>query len=106
MNDTSNDIDHVVIQMRRVGLQNPIPNMQCQPVSTKIPTSFSQAKTDKNQRETISLDQTVLLNVDNWKFVSFKPNMNVVRSKWVFKIKENEGGSLERCQATLVYLKL
>lgn len=71
-------------------------------ISAKIPTSFTQAKTNKNWIEPKILEFNALLNAGTWTLVPFKPNMNVVGSRWVFKIKENKDGSIEMYKARLV----
>ena len=37
-----------------------------------------------------------------WSLVSFHPSMNVVGSRWVYRIKRRVDGSIERYKARLV----
>lgn len=43
-----------------------------------------------------------LLNNNTWHLVPPKPGVNIIDSKWVFKIKYKPDGSIERRKARLV----
>lgn len=43
-----------------------------------------------------------LLQQQTWKLVSLPPNKNLVRCKWIYKIKKNSDGSMARYKARLV----
>jgi hypothetical protein len=45
---------------------------------------------------------TALLKNSTWSLVQPKPNTNVVGCKWVFRIKRNAAGTIERYKARLV----
>lgn len=44
----------------------------------------------------------VLINNKTWKLVLPNNNMNIIRTKWIFKIKRKADGSIERYKARLV----
>ena len=39
---------------------------------------------------------------DTWRLVSSPPGVNIIDSKWVFKVKKHADGSIERYKARLV----
>jgi Reverse transcriptase (RNA-dependent DNA polymerase) len=45
---------------------------------------------------------TALQNNNTWQLVSPPPDQNIVRCKWVYKIKRKVDGSIERYKARLV----
>jgi hypothetical protein len=48
-------------------------------------------------------DEIQALRSNNtWSLVPFHPSMNVVGSRWVYKIKRHVDGSIERYKAHLV----
>ena len=45
---------------------------------------------------------TALARNQTWTLVPSPPNINVIGSRWVFKVKQRADGSLERYKARLV----
>jgi hypothetical protein len=66
------------------------------------PTCFSQASKHSEWRTTMNTEFDALLKNGTWSLVPFSPSMNIVGSKWVFKIKRKANGDIERYKARLV----
>jgi len=47
-------------------------------------------------------EYSALINNNIWDLVSLPPNKKAIGCKWVFRIKENSDGSLNRYKARLV----
>ena len=89
---------------------------RCQPVSTRYPlpraliassnfvepSSFTQAVKDPNWRVVMAIEFDALLRNATWSLVPRTPSMNIVGSKWVYRIKYRADGSIERYKARLV----
>lgn len=52
--------------------------------------------------EAMKMEMDKLNQSDSWKLVMRPHNKNVIGSKWIFKIKKNEQGEVERYKARLV----
>jgi len=50
----------------------------------------------------MSSEYSALMNNQTWNFCPRPSNYNVVRNKWVSKVKEKPGGSVDRYKAQLV----
>jgi hypothetical protein len=69
------------------------------------PQSYGEATTGENATEwklAIQRELESLKENDTWNVVSKKPDDNIVKNKWVFKVKYNPDGSIERFKARLV----
>lgn len=66
------------------------------------PTCYSQAAKIPVWLKAMELENTALQDAGTWTKVPPNPSQNVVGCKWVFKIKYNPDGTLERCKARLV----
>jgi hypothetical protein len=66
------------------------------------PTYFSQASKHPEWRTAMNTKFDALLKNGTWSLVPFSPSMNIVGSKWVFKIKRKANGDIERYKARLV----
>jgi hypothetical protein len=72
-------------------------------VSTESePTSFTQAVKCEKWRAAMENEFNALIDNRTWTLVPPKSSMNIIRSKWVFKIKRKADGSVERYKARLV----
>ncbi|BBH05152.1 transposable element gene [Prunus dulcis] len=67
-----------------------------------IPTTYLQASKFDNWRLAMQNEFNALLSTGTWTLVSPSPSHNVVGCKWVFRIKRNPDGSVERYKARLV----
>jgi hypothetical protein len=66
------------------------------------PTCFTTASKDPNWRNAMNVEFDALLKNQTWSLVPPSPNQNIVGCKWVFRIKRNADGSIERYKARLV----
>jgi len=66
------------------------------------PTCYSQASKNPEWRAAMNNEFDALLKNGTWSLVPFSPQMNVVGSKWVFRIKRKANGDIERYKARLV----
>jgi hypothetical protein len=66
------------------------------------PTSFSIASKNAKWREAMNLEFDALLRNGTWQLVPPTSDMNIVGCKWVFKLKRNAKGEIERHKARLV----
>jgi len=63
------------------------------------PQTYKQALTDPKWQQAIQVEITALASNNTWILVPRRPDMNLVSSKWVFKIKTRSDGSIERYKA-------
>uniref|UniRef100_A0A803QDQ6 Reverse transcriptase Ty1/copia-type domain-containing protein n=1 Tax=Cannabis sativa TaxID=3483 RepID=A0A803QDQ6_CANSA len=66
------------------------------------PTSYSQAKQYSQWLKAIDNEFFALKKNNTWKVVSLPPGCHVIGNKWVYKIKYNSKGEVERHKARLV----
>jgi histone deacetylase 1/2 len=66
------------------------------------PTSYRQALQNPQWKQAMQAEMDALHANNTWTLVPRKPNMNVVSSKWVFKVKTKSNGTLDRYKARLV----
>ena len=56
----------------------------------------------KHWKDAMISEYTSLMENDTWELVPPEENQNVVGSRWVYKVKRNENGSVYRFKARLV----
>lgn len=66
------------------------------------PTCFSQASQSREWRATMTKEFNALMKNKTWTLVLPSPKQNTVVCKWVFRIKCNSDGFVERYKARLV----
>ncbi|RWR81869.1 Reverse transcriptase, RNA-dependent DNA polymerase [Cinnamomum micranthum f. kanehirae] len=66
------------------------------------PTSFTQASKDPNWRATMDDEFNALIRNGTWSLVPHSSHMNLVGCKWVYRIKQNADGSIDRYKARFV----
>lgn len=66
------------------------------------PTHHHDAMRIPHWRAAMEAEFQALLRNETWKLVPPRPGINVIDSKWVFKIKRRSDGSIERYKARLV----
>lgn len=70
--------------------------------TTIEPTRVRDALSTPQWKATMDAEYTTLLQNGTWKLVPPSPKFNVVGNKWVFKLKRNADGSIQRYKARLV----
>lgn len=70
--------------------------------SNHEPTSVKAAQTDKNWVKAMDNEIEALRINQTWDLVPHQPGQNVVGCKWVFRLKENQDGTIDRYKARLV----
>ena len=60
------------------------------------PTCFTIAAKSPEWRAAMALELDALQQNGTWSIVLTQPNMNIVRCKWVYKLKHRTDGSIER----------
>jgi hypothetical protein len=66
------------------------------------PSTYKQAVTKLEWRDVMSLEYNALLSNQTWTLCRRPSHQNVVRNKWVFKIKQKPDGSVDKFKARLV----
>ncbi|WVZ50557.1 hypothetical protein U9M48_001799 [Paspalum notatum var. saurae] len=70
--------------------------------SSGEPQSVDEALKDKNWKNAMDLEYDALIRNKTWHLVPPQKGRNVIDCKWVYKIKRNPDGSLDRYKARLV----
>ncbi|GJT15777.1 ribonuclease H-like domain-containing protein [Tanacetum coccineum] len=70
--------------------------------SSPIPKSPFHALRDPNWKQAMCDEYKALIDNNTWVLVPRPPNVNIVRSMWLYKHKYNADGSLNRYKARLV----
>jgi histone deacetylase 1/2 len=72
-------------------------------VGTKpIPSNISQALNNLEWKQAMEEEYGALMRNKTWSMVPRPNNMNIVGSKWVFKVKEKVDGTIEQLKAYLI----
>nr|GEW35092.1 ribonuclease H-like domain-containing protein [Tanacetum cinerariifolium] len=92
-----------MVTRAKAGLFKPLERMNCH-VTTTLPLHCSHvhALRDPNWKEAMLDEYNALITNGKWVLVPRPSNVNVVRSKWLFKHKFNADCSLSRYKARLV----
>ena len=70
--------------------------------SVRIPKNWKEAKQDPRWKETMLEKLAALEKNDTWELVPSPPGKKVVDCKWVYTVKQNPEGKVERYKARLV----
>ena len=68
------------------------------------PSSFTEAVKDKKWRDAMKKEIQALEDNETWTVESLPPGKRAINCKWVYKIKYNADGTIERYKARLVIL--
>jgi histone deacetylase 1/2 len=66
------------------------------------PTNVKQALADSQWLKVMQAEYTTLMNNKTWSLVSLPAHRKAIGCKWVFRIKENPDGSINKYKARLV----
>ena len=75
---------------------------RCNVTDFKEPKSVSEAQTNQKWLDAMENEIGSLHDNNVWELVELPGDQKAVGSKWVFKVKTNADGSIERCKARLV----
>nr|GEW20170.1 retrovirus-related Pol polyprotein from transposon TNT 1-94 [Tanacetum cinerariifolium] len=94
---------HPMVTRYKVGIMkaNPKYNFHVT-ISSPIPKSPFHALRDHNWKQAMCDEYKALINNKTWVLVPCPPNVNIVRSMWLYKHKYNADGSLSWYKARLV----
>jgi len=67
-----------------------------------VPNNVVEALAKKEQRDAMKVEMEALEKNNTWEIVDKPKEKNIVECKWIFTIKYNVDGSLERYKARLV----
>lgn len=66
------------------------------------PTSVKQALTDSNWKLAMQQEYDALMKNYTWDLVPLPPDRKAIGCKWIFRVKENVDGSVNKFKAQLV----
>ena len=101
----NNDASSVMCTPRRSQQEKRKPDrygFSCNLYTIEEPVSVKDALMQKEWIDAMNLEMDSLHDNDVWDLVELPKGQKVVGSKWVFKLKTNEYGSVEKCKARLV----
>ena len=75
---------------------------RCNVTDINEPKSVSEAQANQKWADTMKNEMDSLHDNNVWELVELPTGRKPVGSKWVFKVKTNADGSIERCKARLV----
>ena len=70
--------------------------------SDQLPTTASQALKISNRHTAMVEEYQALVRNNSWTLVPFHPSMNLIDKKWIFCVKYNFDGTIQRYKARLV----
>jgi len=82
--------------------QTELYGQRCNVTDIKEPISVSEAQTNEKWLDAMEKEIGSLHENNVWELVELPADRKAVGSKWVFKVKTNADGSIERCKACLV----
>ena len=66
------------------------------------PTNYTEAARHPSWKAAMDDQMAALHRNETWSLVPFRPGLNIIDSKWVFKLKHKADGSVDRYKARLV----
>lgn len=92
----------VTISQHNIVKPNPKYTLLTHVSSDSEPTSVAQALKDLRWKQAMVDENAALLRNDTWDLVPSDPSQNLIGNRWVFRIKRNPDGTIERFKARLV----
>ena len=80
-----------------VSVSSSLPNLMSQE-----PSLVAEALSNSNWKKAMNEEYNALIKNGTWTLVPFSEGMNIVDNKWVFRLKYNPDGSVQRYKARLV----
>ncbi|GKD89489.1 ribonuclease H-like domain-containing protein [Tanacetum coccineum] len=94
---------HPMVTRSKVGIMKAKPKYNFHvTTSSLIPKSPFHALRDPNWKQAMCDEYKALVDNKTWVLVPRPPNVNIVRSMWLYKHKYNDDGSLSRYKVRLV----
>ncbi|KAE8662822.1 UDP-glucuronate:xylan alpha-glucuronosyltransferase 1 [Hibiscus syriacus] len=75
---------------------------QHEQAASRMPGDIRAALKDDDSRMTVMAEYNVLISNDTWDIVELPAGRKAIGCKWLFKVKKNVNGSVERLKARLV----
>ncbi|OIT05642.1 putative mitochondrial protein [Nicotiana attenuata] len=103
----SPELSHTM-QLRLASKRKPTTHISCtyptiaSSLPSTEPTNFIEASKFKEWHDAMSSEMTASFKNQTWSLVPFNSSMNILGCKWVFRIKRNSVGAIERYKAHLV----
>lgn len=67
-----------------------------------VPDTVSEALQSEEWKKVMTKEYTALMRNDTWALVPYSSDMNLISTKWIFRIKYTKDGGVERYKARLV----
>ncbi|KAM2975746.1 hypothetical protein FF1_001874 [Malus domestica] len=95
---------HPMTTRAKVGIRKPNPRYALLADTTALvePSGFTYANKIPQWRHAMAEEFMALQRTSTWTLVPFQTHLNVLPNKWVYRIKRNSDGSIERFKARLV----
>lgn len=91
---------HPMVTRAKSGIQKPRIFLSSVPVAE--PVNVSEALQVPEWKAAMESEYAALIKNDTWKLVPYEAHMNMISTKWLFRVKYNKDGSVERYKAQLV----
>ena len=96
---------HQMITRLKAGIHKPNPkyaNLHTTHVLPQVPKSVKSALQHEGWAQAMHEELTALKKNNTWTLIPRTPNMHVIGRKWIFKVKLDANGDVERLKARLV----
>ena len=94
-----------MITRLKAGIRKPNPkyaNLHTTHVLPQVPKSVKSALQHEGWAQAMHEELTALKKNNTWTLIPRTPNMHVIGRKWIFKVKLDANGDVERLKARLV----
>ncbi|KAJ4720471.1 Retrovirus-related Pol polyprotein from transposon TNT 1-94 [Melia azedarach] len=95
---------HPMITRAKAGIFKPkvYVSVTSEPIEANVPPDVIAALSDPRWTKAMEEEINALARNETWTLVPYSPDMRLVGSKWVYKVKQNPDGSVSRFKARLV----